>query len=244
MWLLDLQSPQPTSHTKVPKIMLRCRLTTRRIGKTQYREASSLRDLVLCPVSCKYFAEPLRPNCWPEICCDGFLRTWVSWELHLDIIIVWKHQNTHEKKKQVFGCFLQSICASKRYNTSYLSHLKKSPTGCPGTIQAVAQIQSPIAISAANPAADGFTEFLGPRPSGRLESETSMASKIPERYTHTPNKMQLVSAVHKSQLSGFLLKTSKPWSKHPPAVQAGCALCGSSKAGNPQEWLLKASESG
>ena len=29
-----------------------------------------------------------------------------------------------------------------------------------------------------------------------------------------------------------------------PAVQAGCALCGSSKAGNPQEWLLKLSDSG
>lgn len=54
---VDLQSPPPKQ--PVPKIMLRCRLTTRRIGKMQYREASSLRDLVLCPVSY----------------CDGFLRT-------------------------------------------------------------------------------------------------------------------------------------------------------------------------
>lgn len=125
MWLLDLQSPQPTSHTKVPKIMLRCRLTTRRIGKTQYREASSLRDLVLCPVSCKYFAEPLRPNCWPEICCDGFLRTWVSWELHLDIIIVWKHQNTHEKKSKSLGVFSNQY-AHQKGTTPLTSAISKS----------------------------------------------------------------------------------------------------------------------
>ena len=185
-----MQSPQPTSHTKVPKIMLRCRLTTRRIGKTQYREASSLRDLVLCPVSCKHFTEPLytsklltRNLLWlvsPDL---SQLRT--PFRYH-HIRIVRKHQHTHEKKKQqVFGCFLQSICASKRYeyNTSHLSHLKKSPTGCPGTIQAVAQIQSPIAISAANPAAGWIHRVLRPRPSGRVESETkSRASKNSERY--------------------------------------------------------------
>lgn len=127
-----------------------------------------------------------------------------------------KHPGKKTASLWVFSPISLRIKKDQKGTTSYLSHLKKSPTGCPGTIQAVAQIQSPIAISAANPAADGFTELLGPRPSGRVESETkSMASKNSERYTHTPNKMQLpqLFTSHSFWLS---LKTSQTHLPHPP----------------------------
>ena len=59
--------------------------------------------------------------------------------------------------------------------------------------------------------------IFGSRPSGRVESETSRASKIQKKYTHTPNKMQLVSAVHNHSFWRSL-QTSKSWSQKPFAT--------------------------
>lgn len=67
--------------------------------------------------------------------------------------------------------------------------------------------------------------------------------KIPKDTPIHPTKCSCLSCSQVT-VSGFLLKRAKPICHTHPAVQAGCALRGSSKAGNPQERLLKLSDSG